>query len=406
MACRKCSFRKKLNRYSDNSRTQPVYLDYNATTPVDIRVLGIYEKTSRLNWANPSSFHSAGQGAFQFLESKRKEMAEYLNIGPPENLFFTYSSIGALSSSLKLFLDEKKIKTIITTEIEHSSVYRALESISDKSVEQVPLSVDCNGRINLDDLEKVLKTGKAILVFSPVNHETGSVQEYENIFLLAERYSSFVIFDAIQTLSRIDIIRWSQYCHSFVISSHKIYGPKGIVLLYISPYAKISIDDTSCVQESGLFPGTENLPLIASFTEAIRIYSENIKSDLHHYDILTEEAYSILEQSSVNYCRETPENSVPGILSISLTQADISMEELFLFLYKEKICISRFSACSGEIEGPSKILSAMGRAEDHSNQSLRISLGRESQRSDIYSLVKALKTFLTGQNQKKKSHYY
>jgi cysteine desulfurase len=393
MACRKCSFRKRVEKYARYSPKQAIYLDYCATTPVDLSTIGVYEKTCRNMWGNSSSFHGVGQTAFELLEKCREDIARYLNIFS-ENIFFTYSSVNAFSVSLKLFIQLKKISQVITTVIDHSSVFQSLESLDHKGMTIAKLPVDSDGKIDLNGLETLFKKEKSIFIFSPVNHETGSRQDFVSIFNLAEKYGSIVIFDSVQAMSRLNCKEWITYCHAFIISSHKIYGPKGVSMLYFSPLSDIAVDEETCLSEGGLFPGTVNLPAICSFTEAVRLYSENIEQDLNHYRLLTDETYSILNKSSVEFQKESPEDSVPGIINISLQRDNLSMEDLFLYLYREKICISRFSACTGKLDGPSEILQSMNRSGNSVLQSLRISLGRESSRNHVYALTKALKAYL------------
>ena len=396
MACRNCSFRKKIEKYRNNESKKTVYLDYSATTPIDIRVLGAYEKACRHYWANPSSFHSSGQSSFSGLEKCRAQIGKSLDLKNPDNIFFTNSTYTASSALIKLMIKDKQIKRVITTNIEHSSINDCLNTFNGNTIEIIKLKVDNNGMINLRELETFLKEKKSIVIYSPVNHETGSSQNYIEIFKIADLYNSFVFFDAVQTISRVEPQEWIHNCHGFIISAHKIYGPKGTVLLYISPDLHIDFDNDSCEQEGGLFYGTVDLPSIMAFNEAISLHMDSIEDDLNHFVLLSNDFFNILDNSQIRYMRESPDNSIPGILNISLTDKKIDMEDLFVYLYSENICISRYSACSGKVNGPSEILSNMGRKGFRASQSLRISLGRKTQRSELFLLVKALSSFLAG----------
>ncbi len=394
MACRNCEFRKKMIRSSRYQPKQAGYLDYCATTPVDLKVIGAFEDVCRNQWGNPSSLHGVGQSAYEVLEDSRSVIGRILNVEERGNIFFTGSVYSALVKNLEVFLSINPDYKIISTEIEHRIIFKILDSFSRKGVGIETLPVDNRGKMDLGKLESILSVRKCIIVYSPVNHETGSIQDCQKIYKLAVRYNSLVILDAVQAILRVKPEDWVSFCHGFVVSSHKIYAPNGCVLLYISSGSGYSPDDNTVCQEGGFFPGTENVPAISAFAEAVKILTRKREEDYLHSTMLTGETYSVLDQSGIEYTRESPEDSVPGIINISLTGMDLDMEDFFLFLHREKICISRFSACSGSVTGASSILKAMGRKGRRVNQSIRISLGRQSQRSHIFSLVSAIKKYL------------
>lgn len=387
MPCKNCSFRKKVRKNANYQPQQAVYLDYNATTPPDVRVLGIYENACRNIWGNPSSLHGVGQTSFDLLEKYRSTIGDSLSLDSPDRSFFTGSSFNAFCTCINFYIRELKISKIITTEIEHQSVYGAIAAIDSAENEIIYLSVDSNGCISLDELEKHTKEQSSIFLYSPVNHETGSLQDFKSIFQVTEKNRSYVIMDAVQAVCRIDVRKLHHYSHSFVISSHKLYGLKGIVMLCFS--SQIPLDE-----ELELFPGTYDVPGIAAFAETLSIYGNSIRDDLEQYRILTDDFYRILDNSGIQYERESPENAVAGIINISITGKKIEMEELFLRFDREKICLSRFSACSGKLNGPSLILQSMGVRGMRTEQSLRISLGRKSKRNDFFVFTKVLKNFL------------
>ncbi len=373
---------------------QAVYLDYCATTPVDLQVIGAFEDVCRNQWGNPSSLHGVGQSTYEILEESRSAIGRFLNVEERGNIFFTGSVYSELVKNLEVFLSIKPGSKIITTEIEHKIIFKTLDYFSRNGDGIGILPVDNRGKMDLAKLETTLSARKCIIVYSPVNHETGSIQDCKKIYNLAVKYNSMVILDAVQAIIRMKPEDWVSFCHGFVVSSHKSYAPNGCVLLYISHSSGYSPDDNTVCQEGGFFPGTENVPVISAFAEAVKIVTRKWEEDYRHSTLLTGETYSILDQSRIEYTRESPDDSVPGIINISLTGMDLDMEDFFLFLHWEKICISRFSACSGSVAGPSSILNAMGRKGRRVNQSIRISLGRQSQRSHIFSLVSAIRKYL------------
>lgn len=387
MACKTCAFRKKVQSYSRYQPQQAVYLDYNSTTPPDLRTLSVYENACRNNWGNQSSLHGIGQTSFDSLNESRNKIGKYLNFSNNKNIYFANSTYNALVSNLRLLLVNEKITRIITTAIEHEAVFKAVDMFEKTLCEIIILPVDISGKISHEEFDKCTEGQRAVFIYSPVNHETGSIQDYKKIYTIACQNGTFVIMDAVQAVCRINAKELHPYSHSFILSSHKIYGLKGSVLLYIDYLDK-------SVEQEELFSGTIDTPSIEAFSETLRNYSDRIDEDIQQYIILTEELYRILDNSGIHYKRESPEGSAPGIVNISLIGKDIDMEELFAFFLKEKICLSRFSACTGKIEGPSQILEAMGVSGSRSSQSLRITMGRQSRRNDFFRFTAILKKFL------------
>jgi len=368
-------------------------LDYNATTPVDPAVMGALDRACRRGWGNPSSLHGAGSAAWEILEEARIQLGQCFGWNP-EELHFCSGGTEALGAAIQGLIERKPKRTFITSKTEHGAVRRPLTHARRGGESVVFLGVDDQGKINLPELEALLFRGKAspVLVLSPVNHETGAVQPLEAAARLIHGAGGLVLLDGVQAAVRLDPKDWVPFGDLVAISGHKFYAPKGTGLLYKKRGVRLRPRRFGGSQEGGLFPGTENLPGIAAFGAAAAILGKNRRDEQRMLATLTREGLEILAKSGVEVVRESPGDAAPGVLCLSLPWCP-DMEQLLHHLNHQQIFVSRFSACTDGVVGPSAILNAMGVPPDRSKKSLRISLGRWSRRDDFFRLARALKEF-------------
>lgn len=389
MLCR-CKYLKRLNN-KKNAETPAklVYLDNCATTPVDPRVIGTMEMACRKTWGNPSSIHLAGLEAARLLDSCRIDVGHFLNC-PPEKVYFCGSATDALFTAIKGF-NPKKFH-FITTTIEHSAIISPLFHLKSKGHNVDFLKVDSNGQIYISELEKLLKNKAAVFFYSPINHETGSIQPIDEIYQLKKNYNLTIVMDGVQAVTRLPTEKWQPYYDMIVLGSHKFYAPKGTGILAMKNKSnKLSKFRDGSQQEGGYFPGTQNVPGIAACAEAIRLLSND---EICQLKILHNEGLKILQNEVPQFTVNTPVNSQTGILNISLMGKNVNlMEKLILAMAEEQICISRFSACNGKIKIPSQILREMGFSHERAMTSLRISCGRFNNRDDFFRLARFLKNW-------------
>jgi cysteine desulfurase len=391
LAC-SCKFRKRIiesDFYFDPKKT--IYLDYNATTPVDPRVLGAFESACRNMWGNPSSLHIAGTSAWEKLDAFRTNISDYFKCTKDE-IHFCSSGSEAIHAMICGMLMRNKKMQLVTSNIEHSAVTNLARHLRFQGRKVVFLKVDENGKIDMNELEEKIKGTESLVVISPVNHETGGTQNVQEIYKVVKSHESFLFLDAVQAAGRMPPEKWSPFCDAFAVSGHKIYSPKGTAFFWIKKGIRLSIFRAGGHQENGMFPGTENIPGIASFSSAVDIMKKEFTQEEQRLKILSSEGLNILTKNFPEIILESPEDRVPGVLSISLPWVN-NMEEYIFHLNKNNICLSRFSACSGRITGPSNILLAMNRPMERASNSLRISFGRWSKRDDFFYLVNAMKSF-------------
>ncbi|OQB67456.1 MAG: Cysteine desulfurase [Spirochaetes bacterium ADurb.Bin133] len=397
MSCA-CGFRLKLKR--SNAFFVPettIYMDYNATTPVDKRTLGAFDKICRREWGNPSSLHSSGIQIGAEIDKCRKNILDYFNL-KSGNVYFCSNGSESIHAAIWGILSKGKTGIPVSTLIEHPAVkkplryYRFLKNKTDF------LRVDKNGAIILDELDRTLKTnGNSFLIYSPVNHETGAIQPVEEIYKIAKKYDTLILLDSVQAAPRLPVDKWSKFCDMFSVSGHKIYSPKGIAALYAKENVKLKPFRLGGCQEDGIFPGTENAPGIAAFNEAINLLRSEFVEESKFLKILIEEGAKIFDNSKFDFVIESPENRAPGVLCVSFPWIK-DMEKFMYELNESNICLSRFSACAGRVTGASPVLPYMGVPSSRSATSIRISCGRWSKREDFYNLAKFIEKYYENLN--------
>jgi cysteine desulfurase len=387
MLCR-CKYLKRLNdKKNALTPAKLVYLDNCATTPVDPMVLRALEDACRKTWGNPSSIHLAGLEAAKLLDQCRIDIGDFLG-APAEKVYFCSGATEALSTVIKGFNPDSF--RFITTCIEHTALLSPLQHLKKKGFDVKFLKVNSSGKIYLDELEKLIKDKPSVFFYSPINHETGSIQPIKEIYQLKKNYNLIVVTDGVQAVTRLAPAEWRDFYDITALGAHKFYAPKGTGLFAVKDKnIKLRKRSHSSRQEGGFSPGTQNMPGIAACAGAIKLLSDD---ELHRQKTLHSEGLKILLNEVPQIEINTPSSSTTGILNISLMgkNAD-SMEELIMALAEEQICISRFSACNGKIKIPSKILTEMGLSYERAATSLRISCGRFNNRDDYFRLARFLK---------------
>lgn len=403
MACG-CGYRKRLREDREVRRVQKThYLDNCATTMPDPRTLGAFERACRTDWANPSSPHAAGLAASERLEGYRRTIGRALSCGS-EGIAFCSSGSEALHAGIWGLASRYPALRFVTTALEHAAVRSPLRMLRSLGRDVRDCPVDGAGRIVPRALASLLSAGggaagtesaarsaapAAVLVYSPVNHETGNIQDVRSIREAAAAAGALVFLDAVQTAPRLPAPAWAPFCDLFAVSAHKIHAPKGSALLWAAPGLRLHASRYGGSQEGGLFPGTENLPGIAAFAEAASLLPGALAEEGKRLAALEKDFYDLCGKRSIPLERESADSHAPGVFCVSFPWI-ADMEAFMTGLARRGICASRFSACSDRVDGPSAALRAMGRPEARSRTSLRIGLSRFSVREDLAALVGAL----------------
>lgn len=369
---------------------EKVYIDYNSTTPIDPRVLEAMLPYLKDEYGNPSSIHSFGNSAKAALDSAREKVAELLNIRAKEIVFTGGGSesnnfaIKGIAYSLK-----EKGNHLITTETEHASSLETFKFLETEGFSVTYLPVDKYGLINLNRLIKSI-TNKTILISCIyVNNETGTINSTKEIGKIAYENGIIIHTDVVQALGKIPLNLGDFPVDLASISSHKIYGPKGVGAIYI----RKGIEPVSLIhgggQERGRRSGTENVAGIVGFGRACEIMKNESESEQKKVSALRDKLQEyIFNNIDGVHLNGHLEKRICNTLNVSFDDAE--GESLVMNLDLEGIAVSTGSACSEGNVDPSHVLLAMGLSKKSAVSSLRFSLGRFSDDEDIEKTIDVL----------------
>ncbi len=368
-----------------------VYLDYNSTTPVANEV--VESMLNVISTGNPSSPHWFGREAREYLDSSREKIAQILKVNTHE-IIFTSGSTEGNNTVIKgiAFYEIKKNRTpyIISTKVEHSSVIRPLEFVREIGGKVELLDVDKYGIPDIDQLLKILKknTKPSLISVIHVNNETGVISPLEEIAKIAKEYGILIHTDITQSIGKMRIDLSNVDFATF--SGHKIYGPKGIGVLYAKLGSPLEPLIHGGKQEDGLRAGTQNVPGAVGIAKALELCS--INEDLERLKKLQ---YRFEEEIKKTYnvkINGHPKLRLPTTSNI--TFFGIEGETLLINLDLEGIAVSTGSACLAESKTPSHVLIAMGLTPEEAKSSIRFSFGRYTSEEDISYTIDKLSNII------------
>ncbi len=364
-----------------------IYLDNASTTPVSSLVLEKMSPYFTKKYGNPSSVHSFGQEARVTIDKSREKIAEFLSCRP-EEIIFTGSATEANNLFILGLLEKYDNPHIITSSIEHDSV---LETVKNSGIDYSVLNVDKKGFINLEDLNDNIREETVLVSIMYANNEIGTVQPIKKISDLIKRKNKKrkrkirIHTDAVQAAGYLNCDVDDLEVDGLTMSGHKIYGPKGVGVLYKKEDLKLNPLVFGGGQENGIRSGTYNTPLIVGMAEAVNLIKENRKGETEELrDYLIENVLKI-EGSSLNgpIKRRLPNNT-------NFSFRGVEGESLVMALDQKKIAVSTGSACSSKTLEASHVLKAIGLGDLQAHSSLRVSLGRKTTKEEVDCFLKAL----------------
>ncbi|MBM7660672.1 cysteine desulfurase [Bacillus mesophilus] len=372
-----------------------IYLDYAATTPMREEAIQTFTEASKHFYGNPSSLHDIGTKASTLLETCREELARLFS-GQPQGVFFTSggseSNILAIRSLLQG--STKKGKHLITTKIEHSSVFNLFQQLEKEGYSVTYLSVNSKGQVSLDELKKAIQPTTLLASIHHASSEIGTIQPIEEIGRLLHAENILFHSDCVQTFGKLPINVETSYIDSLSISSHKLYGPKGVGACYINPKHQWSPYFEGTSHEKGFRPGTVNVPGIASFLSAAQLIHENMKVETERLEMLRKQFLSgIIERELPIEVEGHATSTLPHILGLSIR----GMEGQYAMLEcnRHGLAISTGSACSVGKQAPSKTMMAIGKDASTAKQFIRLSFGKWTTATDIDQTIDTLGKIIT-----------
>jgi cysteine desulfurase len=386
-------FLKHLIRFN-----RTTYLDHNATTNVSSRVQRKMNQVLKDHYGNPSSFYGIGRKSADLIEQARQQVANAIRADPYEIYFTacaTESNNAVLKSVSAHFFPRKK--KIISTPIEHPSVINTLEYLRETHGILVEYcSVDRQGRVLLDELEKQIDEQTFLVCCMVANNETGVIQDIAAITRIAHRHDVLMLTDCVQALGKIpvDVHQWGVDYASF--SAHKLYGPKGIGALYVKEGSPFTPFLHGGHQESGLRAGTESLHNIAGFGAACQDV-EKLLADAQRIRALKRQLIEQLREVKPDCVINSPEadsECLPNTLNI--TFPGVGNAGLMGMLDYRGIAVSAGSACSTGEDKPSHVLKSIGLSDQAARETIRISLGQDTSARDIQYVTQVFQDYVEG----------
>lgn len=372
-----------------------VYLDYSATTPVKEEVLNEMIPYFTEKFGNPSSLYDKGLESKDAITEARERVASLINASAGE-VFFTAG--GTESDNWAVFGSAEALKSkgnhIITTKIEHHAMLHSCEFLEKQGYDITYLSIDKDGYISLDELEKAITDKTVLISIMMVNNEIGTVQPIKEACAIAKKHGVLFHTDAVQALGNVEIDVKNLGIDLMSMSSHKIYGPKGTGALYIRKGVRIANYLHGGAQENRKRAGTENLPGIIGFGKAAELSKANFENHVKHCSELRNYLKDrIINEIPDTYVNGTMEHRHPGNLNITFKY--IEGESILLLLNQFGISVSTGSACSSTSLNPSHVLTALGVPVEMIHGTIRFTVGDFTTKEDIDYVVEHLKTIVS-----------
>ena len=365
--------------------TKPIYLDYNATTPVAPAVLDAMLPYFSDAYGNAASIHTVGQKARGAIETAREQVAELIGARPSEIIF---TSGGTESDNHAIFgmFDPAKYANahLISTVIEHEAVLNACEELARRGVKVTFLSVDKNGQIDPQELRATLKTSPstALISIMHANNELGTVQPLEQIAQIAAEADIYFHTDAVQSAGKLPIDLAALGVDLLSISAHKLYGPKGVGALYVRTGTPLKQFFYGGHHQRGFRPGTENVAGIVGLGKAAQLASASLTKDAAHTRALRDDLENgLLQRVPNSRVNAASAPRTPNTTNILFPGVD--GEALLIALDLKGLACSIGAACSSGAVEPSHVLTAIGLPANEARSSLRFSLGRPTTRAEI-----------------------
>lgn len=364
-----------------------IYFDHAATTPVDERVFEAMKPYFSKQYGNANSPHELGNNAKVAVEEARETIAEIIGAEPAE-IIFTSGGTESDNTAIKGVINATGKTEVITSPLEHHAVLHTAEALKRNNIEPVYVEPDSKGIIHPEQVEEAINENTGLVSLMHVNNEIGSINPLKEISEVCKEHNIPFHSDTVQSVGKIPVDVDELGLDFLSISGHKIYGPKGIGVLYMrhaTPWLPWMHGGS---QERRRRGGTLNVPGIIGLAKALELSVEEMDDHRDHFLKLRNRLLSGLEDKfgSRYHINGDVKNGVPHIINISFkdtNEGGIDGEMLILNLDVEGICVSSGSACTSGAMEPSHVLTGIGLDNEIANSSIRVSLGKQNTLDDI-----------------------
>ncbi len=380
-----------------------VYLDYNATTPVDPKVLDAMLPYFSADFANASSIHSPGQRARAVVETAREQVAALIGARPQEIVFTSggtesdnHAIFGVINSLvaqpiLAVRSSPPSPPHLITSTIEHEAVLNACQAVEKQGVTVTYLPVDRKGLVDPGELRRAIRPETALITIMQANNELGTIQPLEEIGRIAKEHKIYFHTDAVQSAGKTPIDVHKLTVDLLSLSGHKLYAPKGVGALFVRTGTRLRQLLYGGHHQRGFRPGTENVAGIVGLGKAAEMARGSLASDAQRISSLRDKLErSLLERVPQIRVNGGAAPRTPNTTNIMFT--GIEGEALVIALDLKGLACSVGAACSSGAVEPSHVLTAIGLTQEEAKSSLRFSLGRHTTESEIDFALEAIPT--------------
>lgn len=371
----------------------PIYLDYNATTPVDQRVLDVMLPYFNQNFGNAASrTHAFGWIAEEAVKVARQQVANLLNCLDQE-IVFTSGSTEGINLAIKGVWEnyQSKGKHIITVKTEHKAVLDTCKALEKRGALVTYLNVDREGVIDLQELKEALTPETILVAVMYANNETGVIQPIKEIADLVHANQSFLFCDATQAVGKITIDVQEEHVDIMCVSAHKFYGPKGVGALYVrrkDPRVTLFPQIDGGGHERGLRSGTLNVPGIVGLGKACELAAQEMWDDAVRISKLRTRLEQLLCERPNTFINGSTKNRLYTTTNICF--GGIRSETILKQI--PSIAVAMGSACTSAVAEPSHVLKAMGLSDEDSYSSIRFSLGKYTTEAEIKEVIETFKS--------------
>jgi len=356
----------------------PIYLDHNATTPCDPRVVEAMIPYFTNSFGNAASRnHPFGWQAEEAVDYAREQVAKLIGADPKEIIFTSGATEGdnlAIKGVYEMYAS--KGNHIITCNIEHKAVLDTCKHIEKEGGEVTYLKVKDNGLVDLAELEAAIKPTTILIAIMYANNEIGTINPMKEISAIARKHGVLLFSDAVQAVGKIPVDVNKDGIDLMAFTAHKMYGPKGVGALYVrrkNPRVKVTAQMDGGGHERGMRSGTLNVPGIVGFGKACEICMNEMEEDTKRISKLRDKLQTELLKVEESYLNGDKDHKLPHVTNISFKYVE---GEGLLMGFNKNIALSSGSACTSASLEPSYVLKALGLGDDLAHSSLRFGLGR------------------------------
>jgi cysteine desulfurase len=380
----------RLDNLTTIEMKQTIYLDYNATTPVDPEVANAMLPYIKSFYGNPSSSYSIGRDNKDAVTLARKQVADLIN-AKHEEVIFTSGGTESNNHAIRgiALANKEKGRHIITSSVEHPAVTEVCRYLNSLGYEITYVPVDTHGKVNPNDVENAIRSDTVLITIMHANNEVGTIQPILEIATIARKYNIMFHTDAAQSVGKIETDVTTLGIDLLTIAGHKLYAPKGIGALYIKQGTKIENLMYGARQEKGIRPGTENVPYIVALGKACEIAKRDLDKNNSRMYRMRERLLLGLRQKLGTAVRVNAdlENCLPNTLSIAFERVDA---HTLTSLIGNDVYISTGSACHADSVEISSVLKAMNIDISTATCTVRISTGKYTTEEEIDRAIKAI----------------